>query len=297
MESSIIGMFLPPALAIVMLGLGLTLTLQDFARVAKAPKAAVIALVCQMIVLPAICFGVVLMFDLEPVLAVGMMLLAASPGGSTANLFSHLAGGDVALNISLTAINSVLAVVTVPIITGLSMNAFLGDAEAIGMQPGKIVQVFAMVLVPVVVGMWIRARYTSFAERMRRPVKIASVVALVLVLTAAAGQDIGTLLGFVAELGLAALLLIVLSLTIGYFVPRAFGVGRKQAIASSMEVGIHNAMIAIAMAISVLGNPDMAIPAAVYGFLMFGPAAIAALIFARTARPAQSAQLATATAG
>src|SRR5687767_14860292 len=106
MESSpLLTVFLPIALAIVMLGLGLSLTKADFLRVAQSPRAVLVALVCQVLVLPAICLGLVIAFDLAPELAVGMMLLAASPGGTTANLYSHLAGGDVALNISLTAVN------------------------------------------------------------------------------------------------------------------------------------------------------------------------------------------------
>jgi BASS family bile acid:Na+ symporter len=113
-----------------MLGLGLGLTIEDFRRVAEHPKAAVFALVCQVLVLPALCFGLVLAFDLPPELAVGMMLLAASPGGTTANLYSHLFGGHVALNITLTAINSVLAVFSLPIVVNLSAAYFLADGRA-----------------------------------------------------------------------------------------------------------------------------------------------------------------------
>src|ERR1041385_3063312 len=115
-SSTATTVFLPVALGIVMLGLGLSLTVADFTRVVRYPKATIVALVCQILVLPAVCLGLVRLFDLDPVLAVGMMVLAASPGGTTANLFSHLARGDVALNITLTAINSVLAVVTLPIV-------------------------------------------------------------------------------------------------------------------------------------------------------------------------------------
>src|SRR5574339_1173450 len=112
MDSALTTVLLPLALAIVMLGLGLSLTLDDFRRVGRQPRAVVVALGCQLVLLPALCFGLVLAFGLSPLLAVGMMLLAASPGGTTANLFSHLYGGDVALNITLTALNSVIAVAT-----------------------------------------------------------------------------------------------------------------------------------------------------------------------------------------
>ena len=122
MDSALTTVGLPIALAIIMFGLGLDLTLADFRRIGRHPKAVAIALVCQIVVLPAICFGLVLAFDLEPLLAIGMLLLAASPGGTTANLFSHLFRGDVALNISLTAINSILALVTLPLITNAAID-------------------------------------------------------------------------------------------------------------------------------------------------------------------------------
>src|SRR5688500_12078451 len=124
MGSALTSVALPVALALVMFGLGLSLTVGDFARVGRSPKAVLIALALQLLVLPALCFGLVLAFDLPPLLAVGMMLLAASPGGTTANLFSHLFRGDVALNITLTAVNSLIAVVTLPLITNLAIDWF-----------------------------------------------------------------------------------------------------------------------------------------------------------------------------
>ena len=128
-SSTATTVFLPIALGIIMFGLGLSLTVADFTRVVRYPKATIVALGCQILVLPALCLGLVLLFDLEPTLAVGMMLLAAAPGGTTANLFSHLARGDVALNVTLTAINSVLAVVTLPIVVNLALAGFLDDDD------------------------------------------------------------------------------------------------------------------------------------------------------------------------
>lgn len=274
--------FLPLALALVMFGLGLTLTVADFTRVVKYPKAAVVALVCQVVVLPVVCLGLVLAFGLKGVLAVGMMLLVASPGGTSANLFSHLAGGDVALNITLTAINSVLAVFTLPLVVGLSMAHFMGDAAAVGLQPAKFAQVFAIVLVPVAIGMWVRGRFSAWAFTMRKPVRIASVVVLVLVILAAVAQAYQQLLDNIGTLGPVALLLSVFSLLIGYYVPKAFKVAKEQAVASAMEIGIHNATIAITLALSVLNDKTMAIPPAVYGVLMYVPAAVAARLLTRS---------------
>lgn len=285
MNNSIIGVFLPAALALVMFGLGLTLTVQDFIRVGKTPKTVIITLVCQMIVLPAICLGLMLLFDFEPPLAVGMMLLAASPGGTTANLFSHLAGGDVALNISLTAINSVLTIVTLPIIAGLSINVFFKGETSIEAQPSKVLQVFAYVLVPVMIGMLVRQRFTGFAERMRRPVKITSIAALVLAIVAAASVEFDALREHYDSIGIVALLLSVFSLTIGYYVPMMFGASHRQAIATSMEIGVHNAVIAMTVAVSVFGSTEMAIPGLVYGVVMFGPAAVATYLLSRSRTP------------
>jgi bile acid:Na+ symporter, BASS family len=279
--------FLPIALAIVMFGLGLSLTVADFTRVVRYPKATVVALGCQILVLPALCLGLVLLFDLEPTLAVGMMLLAASPGGTTANLFSHLARGDVALNITLTAVNSVLAVVTLPIVVNLALDGFLGDESSIGLQPAKMLQVFAIVLVPVAIGMLVRRKAEAFTERMRGPVKIASIVVLVAVIVIAVFQERDNVLGYVRDVGLVALLLCVLSLTIGYFVPRAFRVEQRQAVASAFEIGVHNSTLAITIALSptLLNNTEMAIPAAVYGVLMFLPAGAMAYAMSRSRQP------------
>ncbi|GIJ22461.1 bile acid:sodium symporter family protein [Micromonospora lutea] len=275
MDSALTLIGLPVALGIIMLGLGLGLTTDDFRRVARHPKAAVIALVCQVLLLPALCFGLVLAFDLPPELGVGMMLLAASPGGTTANLYSHLFGGHVALNITLTAINSVLAVFTLPIVVNLSAAYFLGDARSIGLQFDKVLQVFAIVLVPVVVGMLVRARATRVAQRMDRPVRVLSVVVLVAVIAGAVLGERDNLADYFVSVGLAVLAFNLLSLGIGYGVPRLAGVERSAAKAAGFEIGIHNSTLAITVALSpaLLNSTQMAIPGAVYGIVMFFTAA------------------------
>ncbi|MEU7767239.1 bile acid:sodium symporter family protein [Nocardia sp. NPDC049190] len=291
MGSTVFAVFLPLALAVVMFGLGLTLTIDDFARVLRFPKAAVIALACQMVVLPAICLGLTYLFGLDGALAVGMMLLAASPGGPSANLFSHVAGGNVALNITLTAINSVLAVFTMPLVVALSTALFLDDTGSLGLRPDKFAQVFAIVLVPVAIGMWVHRRFASWAQSRRGTVKILSVVVLALVVAAAVGKNVDTLTENIGTLAAICLLFAIVSLTIGYFAPLVFRVRADQAIASAMEIGVHNGAIAIAIAVaaSVLRDDTMAVPGAVYGVLMNIPAAIAAFLLARRARQDQPA--------
>lgn len=269
MDSALTTIGLPVALGIIMLGLGLTLTPRDFARVAKHPKAVVIALACQLLLLPAVAFGMVLAFKLPPILAIGMMLLAASPGGSTANLYSHLFRGDVALNISLTAVNSIIAVFTLPVITNLAINYFAPDQPGLGLQFSKALEVFVIVLGPVTIGMLIRHLRPSFADSMDKPVRIASVVILAVVIAGAVVANLDLLREHFSRLALITVLFCVVSLIVGYVVPRLFGVQDAQARASSFEIGIHNATLAIVLAQTVIGNMEMSLPAAVYGVLMF----------------------------
>ena len=276
MEGSVLTVVvLPVALGVIMLGLGLGLTLADFQRVAKMPRAVAVGLVCQMVVLPGVAYLIAKAFRLPPELAVGLMLLSASPGGATANLFSHLAKGDVALNITLTAVNSVLSLFTLPLILSLAMLAFLGSARAIPLQFAKILQVFVIVLGPVGIGMALRARKPGFADAANKPVKILSAVFLLLVIAATVLKERAHILDYAQQVGLAALAFNLTSLGVGYFVPRLFKLGRRQAIAIGMEIGIHNGTLAIAIASSplILNNGTMAIPPAIYSLLMFFTAA------------------------
>jgi BASS family bile acid:Na+ symporter len=281
--TSVLGsVLLPVALAVVMFGLGLSLTVDDFARVRKHPAAVLVALVCQLVLLPIVCFGLVLLFNLPPLLAVGMMLLAASPGGTTANLFSHVFRGDVALNITLTAVNSVLAVVTLPLVTNFAIDHFAPRGEALDLQFDKVVQVFAIVLIPVTLGMLVRRRNPAFADRMDRPVRIFSIAVLAAVIIATVVSERANLTTYLAATGLIALVFCVLSLSLGYFAPRALKVGHRQSIASAFEIGVHNSTLAITIAISVLGSTDIAVPAAVYGVVMFPVAALFGWVVVRT---------------
>ncbi len=256
-----------------MFGLGLGLTPADFARVARRPKAAGVALACQLLLLPVICFGLVLLFRLPPVLAVGMMLLAASPGGTTANLYSHLFRGDVALNISLTAINSVIAVVTLPVVVNLAIAFFQPGDLHVGLQFRKTIEVFMIVLAPVALGMLVRGWRPAFAAAMDKPVRIASILILVLVILGAAASSFHVLMSQIGGLAGVTVAFCLLSLGVGYGVPRLLKIERPQAVASAFEVGLHNATLAIVIAQSVLNSPEMTLPGAVYGVLMFPLAA------------------------
>ena len=281
MDSPLAMIGLPVALGVIMFGLGLDLTPGDFARIGKRPKAVAVALACQLLLLPTVCFGLVLLFRLPPVLAVGMMLLAASPGGTTANLYSNLFRGDVALNISLTAINSVIAVLTLPVIVNLSIAWFQPGDMTVGLQLKKTIEVFMIVLAPVCLGMLVRCLRPGFARAMDKPVRLASVIILTLVIAGAVVSNYATLKDdFIALAGIVVSFC-VLSLGIGFIVPRLFRINRDQSIASAFEVGLHNATLAIVIAQSVLMVPDMSLPAAVYGVLMFPLAAAFGLLITR----------------
>jgi BASS family bile acid:Na+ symporter len=273
MDSALTTVGLPLALAIIMFGLGLDLTTDDFRRVARAPKAVAVALVCQVVLLPLVCFGLVVLLDLPALLGIGMLLLAASPGGTTANLFSHLFRGDVALNITLTAINTVIAVVTLPLITGLAI-AWFDRQDDVSMPLVEIVKVFALILLPVGLGMLVNRRAPAFARRMDKPVRIGSAVILAILVLGILLDQREHVADYLADVGLITVLFCAISLAVGYYVPRAFGVTGPQAIASSMEVGVHNATLAIFVAVEVLDEVEISVPAAVYSLVMFAFAAL-----------------------
>lgn len=280
MDSALTTIGLPLALGIIMLGLGLGLTPEDFRRVARHPKAVAVALACQILLLPVVCFGLVHLFDLPPLLAIGMMLLAASPGGTSANLYSHLFRGDVALNVTLTAINSILAIVTLPVITNLAI-AYWDAGGTVSLQFTKVLEVFAVVLVPVAIGMVLRAARPGFAERMDRPVRIGSAVILAVLVLGVLLAELDNVMDYLGRVGLVAALFCTISLAVGYYVPRVMGIVEGQAIASSMEIGVHNGTLAIYVAVEVLDSVEISIPAAVYSIFMFVLAAVWGKIITR----------------
>lgn len=280
------NLLLPLALGVIMLGLGLGLTLADFRRVARYPRAVLVGLFLQTAVLPWAAFGLALLFRLPPELAVGLMLLAASPGGATANIYSHLARGDVALNITLTAVNSLLCLVTLPLILDLSLRYFLGEGQYVPPPVRKIVEVATLILLPVAIGMAVRALAPGFAARMEKPIRLLSVLVLVLLIGGAVAQEWPVLARYVGAVGAACLLFNLVSLGAGYAAPLALRLPRRQAVAIAMEIGIHNGTLAIFIALNVLGNPTMSVPAAVYSLLMFFTAAAFAYAASRRAETA-----------
>lgn len=283
MDSGIITILLPLALAIIMVGLGLELTLKDFARVTQHPKAVLVALFCQLVLLVGIAFILCKVLALPPLLAVGLMLLAASPGGSTANLFSYLFKGDLALNITLTAINSVIAALTLPLIVNFSIMHFMQDSQQITLQLGKILQVFGIIIIPVAIGMLIRHHAPRLTEKLNRPLRIFAVIFLILIIVGAIYSERTNIAEYLTQVGVATALFCIFSLTIGYFVPRLMNIDTAQARASAFEIGIHNSTLAMTIALTVMSSTAVAMPAAVYSIFMYIFATIFGLLLNRFA--------------
>ena len=277
MENTVITtLLLPIALGVIMLGLGLSLSLADFARVVKYPKAVLVGLFIQMFVLTAACFCITVLFQLPSELAVGMMLLAASPGGATANIYSHLAHGDVALNITLTAINSLLSLFALPFIVGFALRYFMASDQYIPPPFKKVIEVGVIILGPVLIGMFLRAKFPAIAIRMEKPLRLFSVLLLAGLVVVSVVQQWAVLSQYLAMVGLACLAFNLVSMGIGYGIPLAVKLPDKQAIAIAMEIGIHNGTLAIFIALNVLGSGIMSIPAAIYSLIMFVTAGLSA---------------------
>jgi BASS family bile acid:Na+ symporter len=272
MQSSLaLSIGLPIALCIIMLGLGLSLRLEDFSRVLARPLPVVVGLSCQIVLLPALCFALVSLSNLPPAICVGMMLLAASPGGTSAALFTHLARGDVALSISMAAISSLLAMISLPIIANLSLLAFYGEGGDVRLELHQVLQMFAIAVVPALIGAAIQTRYPAFAQRLDKPVKLLATLFLAAVVLFALIGQWGLLATWGVSVGAVALAFNLMSLLVGYCVPRMLKIDRSQAVALAMSIGLHNAALVIALAMSefMLNDPEMAIPPAAYGLIAY----------------------------
>ncbi|MFN8125457.1 MAG: bile acid:sodium symporter family protein [Candidatus Nanopelagicales bacterium] len=271
MEDSIVtSLVLPLALAIIMLGLGLSLVVGDFRRVLKEPKAMLIGLGSQLVVLPLIAFAIASVLDLPPLLAVGMMLLAACPGGSTSNLITHASRGDTALSVSLTAVSSVAILFTLPIIMGASIAHFVGQSQSVTLPVGQtMLQVFAIAVLPVLIGMVIRSRAPRFATRMERPVRIASIVLFVVIVLGMIVSNLSLIAETIGTLGVAVLALNLLTMAAGYGLARLGKLNTPQTTSVMIESGIQNSTLAIVIATTLLHQADVALPAGLYALVMF----------------------------
>lgn len=271
MENNVLlQVFLPLALFIIMLGMGLSLVVDDFRRVLRFPGAVAIGLLLKLVLIPMLTFGILLLFPLQPELAVGFILLAACPGGATTNLITNLAKGDVALSITLTAIASVITVFTIPVMVNMGLEHFMGESREIHLPFGRtVVQILAITVVPVLIGMALNARWPVLSKKAEQPVKIISAVFLVLIIAAALLKEQDNVVDFFQKAGPVAIILNLLGMILGYIVTWLLTRRKQQAVTVGVEVGIVNGTLGITIAAGILGNSVMTIPSAIYSIIMF----------------------------
>ena len=273
--------FLPLALAFIMFVLGLGLTGADFKRVVVQPKDFVVGAIGQVVLLPLVAFVIVLLWPLAPELAVGVMVIAAAPGGVTSNLLTRYAGGDTALSVSLTAVISLASIVTVPAIVFFAMDRF-GGAQAGDLSiASTALKMFAIVAVPVGIGVAVRALAPRFATGFERTGRIVSGVLFVIVLAGAVYENRDNVLGYFAQAGLVTLVLNLVMMALAFFGAAMVGVGRPQRIALSLECGLQNGTLAIAVVATLGLAGTYAIPAAIYSLIMFATAIAFTVVVAR----------------
>lgn len=274
------GIILAISLIIIMFGMGLSLTPPDFKRVLNYPKAIVIGLACQFITLPLIGYLIATSLDLSPTSAIGIMLLAACPGGPTSNMLTYLAKGDLALSVSLTAVASLLSILTIPFVMQFALAEFSGMDQTVAVNALTMIQqLFIIVLIPVGIGMWVKGKFPAFCAKMERSVKIASAIIFLLVVVGVTISIKDVFITYLKEAGLPAILLNISTMTLGFLLAVGFKLTRPQAISISIETGIQNGTLAITLATIALNNVEYAIVPAIYGLLMFVSAAI--IIFIR----------------
>lgn len=269
MDSSA-SIILAIAIMVIMMGMGLSLTLADFRRIAQHPKPVLLGLTNQIVLLPLVALGLISIFQPPTFIAIGMILLAACPGGTSSNLVTLLAKGDLALSVSMTAINSIITIVTIPFWVGYAYSTYLAEAANMASPTADIFKTLIVVLaIPLSIGMLIKNRAPHFADRMERPVRIASSIFLAVVILGLLAREfdlfqqyVGDTLGIVTALN-------VLTMGMGYGLAKAFGLNLKQGLTIAIESGIQNGTLTISLAVITLNQPDFAIIAAIYSLVMY----------------------------
>lgn len=265
--------FLPITLAIITLGMGLSLTDRDFRNIFFHPKAVIVGLCCQMILLPFIAFLIARSIHIDPLYKVGLMIIAACPGGATSNLITYLLKGNVALSISLTALNSLITLITIPLVVALSLKAFIHQDASIHLNVGEtIIKVFLITIFPAFSGTRIRKWSPDFASRLERPLRIIMPLLLLVIFAGVIFIDQGTesasLSDFISIFPYA-LLLNFAAMGAGLLVARTLRVGVMNQFTISIEVGLQNSGLAIVVAVTLLGSQAMALVPVVYGSFTF----------------------------
>jgi BASS family bile acid:Na+ symporter len=269
-ESIISSVILPLAIAIIMVTLGMTLTIADFKRILTSPKPIFIGLFCQMLLLPLLGFAVAGIFALPAIYAISLVLLAVSPDGATSNLIIHAGDGDRALGITLTAITNMLAFLTIPFGLGIAYSLYGTGALDIDFPVlDTMIQVAVITLIPTLIGMGIRQWKPEFAENSKRWSKTFATGFLVLVIAALVAQNWDVIVRDGPRFAPAFIVLNVLSLIVGYYVPKFLGIDYVQSMTIAIETGLQNSTVSITVALTLLNNNDMAIIPGLYAIWMY----------------------------
>lgn len=267
------------SLMIIMLGMGLSLVVEDFKRIFFQPKAILIGLCNQIFILPLIAFGLSILFSVKPEIAIGLMILAACPGGPTSNLISHLAKADTALSVTLTAFSSFITILTIPLIINFSLEYFLEQSTLIKLNKIEtFLQILFIVIIPISIGMLIRNYKEKFALKMAKPVRIASAILLVVVILGILIKEKDTIFPSFKETGGVVLVLNLVVMVFAYFSAKTFKIANRRALSIAIESGIQNGTLGITVAIVLLKNSAFAIVPAVYGLIMFFTGALVVFI-------------------
>lgn len=263
--------FLPLSLAIIMLGMGMTLILNDFTRIIKYPKAILIGLTNQLIFLPIIGFSLAIAFNLNPIMAVGLMILASCPGGPTSNLITQVCKGNIALSVTITAIASIISILTIPFILSYALSYFGSGSDVTINLPiiDTIIQIMGITVIPISLGMLIRKYKINFANRMEKPMRTASTIIFLLVFIAVLAANADKLVDGMKEAGIVTLMLNIATMGLGYLTARLFKLNFKSTISITIESGIQNGTLALVIATSILNNVEMVIPIGAYAIWMF----------------------------
>lgn len=258
------------SLVIIMFGMGLSLVKDDFVRLFQYPKAIIIGLLNQIILLPIIAYVLISLMNVGPDIAIGVMILSACPGGPTSNLITYLAKGDAGLSISLTTLNSLITIFTIPFVVDFALTQFLNADEMIQINKLQtIIQIFVIVIIPVSLGMALKHMKPVFADKMSKPVKIASAIVLFLVIFGLVLKKKEDLIPYLQQAGWTTLALNVATMLIGLLTAKIAKLNLAQSLTISIESGIQNGTMAIAIASGILMNDNYAIAPAVYSLIMF----------------------------
>ncbi|MDE0779503.1 MAG: bile acid:sodium symporter family protein [Alphaproteobacteria bacterium] len=279
----ITDIILPLALAFIMFVLGLGLTFDDFARVIRQPKDFVVGALAQIVLLPVVAYLLLMVWELPPELALGVMIIAAAPGGVTSNILTAFARGDVALSISLTAVISLVSVITIPAVVVFSYVQFVGGDAGNVSVTSTAISVFVIVTVPVLIGLAVRHFAENTAIRIESMARQISAGLFILVLAGAIFQERANIVTYFTQAGLIMLVLNVLMMVLAYVIARIFASGVRQRVTISIECGMQNGTLAIAVATLLFDGGLAVVPAATYSLIMFATAFIYIFILRRGA--------------